>query len=174
MANPQTQTYVSPVLPAADHLPSASVNTGLAVLLGAVPPDIKADRRFLWTYVHLVRVTDKAIREYNSARDATLKAAAITFSSDPVPPGELANKAHYVMLGTDHLETCLDATHRAVEAVALLRTKGIGTSAKIPDPDAVDRLKNIRDAMQHALDRLIAPRTIATGRHLFPHLHAEG
>jgi hypothetical protein len=103
VANPQTQTYVSPVLPAADHLPSASVNTGLAVLLGAVPADIKADRRFLWTYVHLVRVTDKAIREYNSARDATLKAAAITFSSDPVPPGELANKAHYVMLGTDHL-----------------------------------------------------------------------
>ena len=125
-------------------------------MLGAVPDDIKADRRFLWTYVHLVRVTDKAIREYNCARDAVQKAEAITFSSDPVPPTEVANKAHYVMLGADHLETCLDATHRAVAAVALLRAKGIGATANRPARGAVKRLKAIRDAMQHTLDRLIA------------------
>lgn len=161
-----TPAYVSPVLPAVDHLPSASVKTSLAVLLGAVPADIKADRRFLWIYVHLVRVTDKAIREYNAARDATRKAKSITFSSGPVPPAEVADKGHYVMLGADHLESCLDTTHRAVEAVALLRKKGIGASVKMPAPDAVKRLKGIRHAMQHALDRLIA-EDLRKGRQAF-------
>jgi hypothetical protein len=151
------QPYVPPVLPEVDHLPSTTFFTTFAVILGAVPDDIKNDRRFLWTYVHLVRVIDKAIREYTAARDAALKAAAITFDRESVvPPNALANKGHYVMLVTDHLETCLDATHRAVAALALLRTKGIGTSAKPLDSDAVERLKDIRDAMQHTPDRLIA------------------
>jgi hypothetical protein len=43
----------------------AAAQTVFAVILRAVPEDLKADRRFLWTYVHLTRVTDKAIREYN-------------------------------------------------------------------------------------------------------------
>jgi hypothetical protein len=84
-----------------------------------------------------------------------------------VTRGELANKSHYVMLYTDHLESCVDAAYRAVSAVKLLRGKGIGTSATIPDRDVAGRLERIRHAMQHTVNRLIGedlrPGQIAFG-----------
>jgi hypothetical protein len=135
-------------------------------MLGAVPEDLKADRRFLWTYVHLTRVTDKAVREYNAARDVIRESESIVFSGPVVGPGEVANKSHYVMLYTDHLESCVDATHRAVSAGKLLRDKGIGMSASIPDRHAAGRLARIRNAMQHTVNRLIG-EDLRPGQHAF-------
>lgn len=140
-------------MPTLDHLRSVVLLRMVYVFLNALPERMRDDRRFRWTYVHAFRMCDKAIREYQAARQAFGEAETITISSDD---SSVARKGQLVMEATDHLDTCVDATHRALAAAQILRVNGIGTDMLAPDTSAVRRLNAIRDAMQHAEERLIA------------------
>ena len=142
-----------PVLPPVDHLPSVMLQRTILVALNAIPDELKT-HGIRWTYVHMVRLTEKAIREYNAARNAYAEADSIDESEEG--DSVWVRKAHLAGCGTDHLDTCVDATHRAITAAKRLFGKGIGSAADLPDQDASNRLNAIRDAMQHADDRLMA------------------
>lgn len=161
------EPVVVPVLPSVDHLPPAAVMSILFAMLGAVPTDLKAaGQPIQMAYNYLTRITDKAVREYNAAQNAVRESEAVVLGDPPIPFEKVASKGHLLRLATDHLETCLDATHRAICAVQLLRSKGIGADITSPDPDVVARLEHIRHAMQHALDRLIG-ENLRPGRRAF-------
>uniref|UniRef100_A0AB39U1Q5 Uncharacterized protein n=1 Tax=Mycolicibacterium phage Alyssa1 TaxID=3240801 RepID=A0AB39U1Q5_9CAUD len=155
-----------PELPPLDHLPQASMRARLILRQkGGVPADLQADRRYLWGYVHLTRVVDKAIREYNAAREAGRKFGQPTAESYTFE--EAATMTPYLLLTCDHLETCIDATHEAVEAAKALRDAGVGTQAPLPDTESVRRLVEIRHAVQHTNHRLIDTGSLRPGRRPF-------
>src|SRR5882757_9842708 len=132
-----------PELPTINHLDQASMRSRLLVMRGSVPAELRADGRYLWLYVHLTRVTDKAIREYNAARDN-----AHAFGTDsgrgPHTLEEVSEMPPYLLWANDHLESCVDAAHRAVEAVKILQVEGIGTKAPQPNGGSLRRLRDIR------------------------------
>ncbi|MEH3141775.1 MAG: hypothetical protein PGN37_16670 [Mycobacterium kyogaense] len=140
----------TPVLPPLDHLQQASVRARATLRYkGGVPPELKADRRYLWGYVHLTRLVDKAIREYNAAREA-----GRLFGVQKIEGGSL-DMVPYLLRACDHLENCVDATHRAVEALQALRAAGVGTRSPEPNAESVRRIQEIRHAVQHTSHRLI-------------------
>jgi hypothetical protein len=149
--------YIPPVLPPLELEPALVLNT-FGALIGAMPDHLKADIRLAYLHAHLVRVTDKAAREYNVARSLILAWGAPLPSDVEMIPwdetGAFLTKAHSLAVSTDHLESCIEATHRATNAVAMFRKKGIGTKTVVLDAGAVRRLKEIRDAMQHMIHRL--------------------
>jgi hypothetical protein len=130
---------------------------------GGVPPSLKADRRYLWGYVHLTGLVDKAIREYNAARNAAREYGLEIDSSDRRTPDMVP---HY-LVACDHLETCIDATHRAVEAAKALRDAGVGEEAPQPNPASVKRIEEIRHAVQHTHHRLIDTDSLRPNRRPF-------
>uniref|UniRef100_A0AB39U2S1 Uncharacterized protein n=1 Tax=Mycolicibacterium phage JSForest2 TaxID=3240807 RepID=A0AB39U2S1_9CAUD len=131
----------------------------------SVPADLAADRRYLWGYVHLTRLVDKAIREYNAAREAGQKFGQPTAESYTLE--EAATMTPYLLRACDHLESCVDATHGAAEAAKSLRDAGVGTQAPSPDTESVRRLTEIRHAVQHTNQRLIDTDSLWPGRRPF-------
>lgn len=159
---------VAPKLPSVDHLPPAAVQSMFNAMIGALPADLRAaDLRIRMAYNHLTRLADKAIREYQSARNAVQAFDSITLS-ESVPFEVVGEKGYQLRLVTDHLENCLDATHRSVCAAKLFRDKGIGPNAPVPDKRAADRLTGMRHALQHSLERLIGENLRADRRPFGP------
>jgi hypothetical protein len=147
------QIIAAPILPAVDHLSGALHSVAFA-MLGESTEALRADRRFLMAYTHLNHVTDKAVREYIAAQEVVRKFESIKFG-DTIAMDKIGVLGQQRRLVTDHLETCLDATHRGVCAADLLRKSGFGKDAPRPDRGAVKRLKKIRDTSQHTINRLL-------------------
>lgn len=144
---PEGNGVVLPDLPTLG-VSSDLMETLFSAMLGAVPDSLRADHRYLWLYVHLVRMLDKAISEYDGAGKAWARAEALTEQ-------DWIRKFNDLLAGAHHIENCVDATHRAVTAATLLRNKCFGVSFSAPNSGAILRLNNIRDAMQHTPERLL-------------------
>lgn len=71
-------------------------------------------------FANLARLLDKALREYDAARDAL-----ITYLN---PPDAQLRTSGYVIV-VDHMENTIGATHRAVVIQEVLRSRGFGRSA---------------------------------------------
>jgi hypothetical protein len=109
--------------------------------------------------MNLARLIDKAIREYESARES--------FDAYVDAPAEQFRLGALVQ-AFDHLETCLDAVHRAgqhADELAGLHGPPKITKAQLPSASARRRIADARNAMQHAASRLLSGQTGAgTGR----------
>lgn len=158
-----------PVLPAPpEGLEPMAMDVTLTATLGmGGTVELRADRPALCAYIHMTRVADKAIREYNEAREGF---EAVDFSSiaepgDPARISEITTVFNRAFRASDHLESCVESTHRAVVMLDLLRGRGFGWHAQYPKSDTARRLKDIRDAMQHSGDRLIGD--LLPGRRAF-------
>jgi hypothetical protein len=101
-------------------------------------------------WVNLVRLSDKALREYGAARSELLDYV--------LWKGELRALGSY-MRGTDHLENCVEAVHRAAVYARNLQADGLGRDATAPK---VERFRAVRDLIAHADDRIA--RTSRRGR----------
>lgn len=73
----------------------------------------------------------------------------------------------YYLMACDHLETCVDATHRAIEAAKALREVGVGKEAPQPNPASVKRIQELRHAVQHTNHRLIDTESLRPDRRAF-------
>jgi hypothetical protein len=136
----------------------------LFAMLGETPEDFNSDRSLVRVYTLLNHVTDKAVREYSAALESVRTFDSIELG-DAITLDKVSSMGQQLRLAADHLQTCLDATHRGMCAVALFRKRGFGTSASRPDQGSVKRLKNIRDTVQHAPDRLLEePEQLRRGR----------
>lgn len=140
----------------------------LIVRKGGVPAPLKANHGYLWGYIHLTRLVDKAIREYSAAREASRRhGEQIAEDWSTYTLEEHAGRPPYLLWASDHLESCVDATHRAVEAAKELRAAGVGTQAPQPNPESARRVSEIRHAAQHADKRLINPSGLRSDRRAF-------
>jgi hypothetical protein len=107
---------------------------------------------------NLTRLTDKAVIEYEAAR------AALDRYVDPAGNRPLSE----LFRTFDHLETCLDAVHRAGRHAEALRTvpstPNINLS-QLPSRKARERVRVVRNAIQHAEGDLLKGKTgFGTGR----------
>jgi hypothetical protein len=102
--------------------------------------------RGLW--LNLVRLTDKALREYDAAR-----AELLDYSSS-------IGSRHFspVFRAVDHLENCIGATHRAVLNARALRVAGFAKDSPMPTAGQEDRLRLVRNRIEHAEERLVDGR----------------
>jgi hypothetical protein len=108
--------------------------------------------------VHLTRLTDKAILEYESARE----------SLDVFIKGQRGGRLTDLVRVYDHLETCFDAIARAARFAEALRTEPgapVIHLKQLPTPAARDRVRDVRNAVQHAEEDLLKGETPqVTGR----------
>ncbi|HLZ24663.1 MAG TPA: hypothetical protein VKQ30_21305 [Ktedonobacterales bacterium] len=101
----------------------------------------------LGIWMNFVRLTDKALREYDAAR------AELIAYVEQEGPWRLS-RYHRAM---DHLENCVNATHRAVLNAKALQRHGIGRSAPRLTERQERRLRLMRHAIEHADERLDPP-----------------
>lgn len=152
----------TPELPPLDYLPQASMRARLLVWRGAIPENLRANGGYRWGYVHLTRLADKAIREYNAARESVGAFDPLdddkTFSDE-----EVAGMTPYLLLANDHLETCVDATHSAVKSARALWKALRGGRVPKLNTSAAKRLERLRNASQHTHNRLIDPQNLPPG-----------
>lgn len=145
-------------MPSLEHLDSKNtLNALLNVFFrqkGVLPPPGQG------LLNNLTRLTDKAVIEYEAAR------AALDRYVDPRGDRALSD----VFRTFDHLETCLDALHRAGQHAEALRSAPGGPAINVkqtPSPEARDRVRKVRNAIQHAEERILRGKTgAATGRPL--------
>jgi hypothetical protein len=95
-------------------------------------------------FINFCRLTDKALREYESARRA-LSEYVSGNGLDPVP----------YLTAIDHMENCIDAAHRAVLNADALRSLRVGRASLAVTEAQRARLKRVRDAIEHSDDRLL-------------------
>lgn len=139
----------TPALPSVDHLSNrASANLSLERVLAGFVSHLTVDQRFVDLYINLVRLTDKALREYDAS--CVLAAQAVR-PDDEMPLPKILRFLIIGDLATDHMENCVDALHRALLYARTLRRKIKGVrQSDWPDGRLVKRLKAIRDAIEHA------------------------
>ena len=114
------------------------------------PPGIVTTTPGKPLFTNLVRLTDKAVHEYEAARVQGLDFAANQESNTPTL------SPYYRAI--DHFENCINALHRA-----LLFAEGIRKQRDVPEIDrtawralqhAQDRINGVRDAVEHNDERL--------------------
>jgi hypothetical protein len=107
---------------------------------------------------NLTRLTDKSIIEYEAAR------ASLTHYIK----SESGQGFGHLFRTFDHVETCVDAVHRAGQHAESLRTLPGGPTIhlnELPSPRARTRLRLLRNAVQHSEERVLEGRTgFGTGR----------
>jgi hypothetical protein len=143
-------------MPSLGHLDSKNtLNAMLNLTLGgrgALPPPGQG------LLSNLTRLTDKAVLEYESARASLDRYLA--------SPGD--RPLSQLFRAFDHLETCLDAVHRAGLHADRLRTRPGPPrihQAQLPTPQARERVRRARNAVQHSEERILEGQTgTGTGR----------
>jgi hypothetical protein len=108
----------------------------------------------MWT--NLVRLSDKALHEYEKARSELDQ--------------WIAQRQHSVFSpyfrGVDHLENAVTATHRAVLHGRELRKRGLGKRSPQPTVRQENLLKLVRNHIEHTDDKLLKGQ-IGQGQAIF-------
>lgn len=143
-------------MPSLAHLDSKNTLNALLNMLfgrrGVFPPPARE------LVSNLTRLTDKAVLEYEAARSALDR---FVYPPHNRPIGDLLRTC-------DHLETCLDSVHRAglhAEELRDLPGQPTVTAGQLPSREAHDRVRIVRNAVQHAEQRILDGKTgFGTGR----------
>jgi hypothetical protein len=134
-------------MPSVDHLSNRSaVNVLLDRAFSHVPAGIPPDRTLVGLFQNFVRLTDKALREYDAARVELTRYFTLTNTSLRSP---------VYIRGVDHLENCIGATHRAVLNARALQQNKIGRSGPKPTMQQELRLRNVRHAIEHSDEKIL-------------------
>ena len=92
--------------------------------------------------INFVRVTDRAIFEYEHAREHLLRSMA---------PGGSLNLLRAVW----HFESCIDATNRGIALAQQLRKRQPGPSSLLPTARQQRQVRQMRNAIAHADERIV-------------------
>jgi hypothetical protein len=133
-------------IPTIDHLSNnGTLNVLLDRVLSGLPSGLPPDRTMVGLFTNFVRLTDKALREYDAAR-----AELLVFVS-PHP----GLRVSPYLRAIDHMENCVSATHRAVLNARALRENRIGRGAPTLTQRQEERLKFLRNAVEHSDEKLL-------------------
>ena len=137
-------------MPAVDHLSNrGALNVLLDRTVAGVSYGIPSIHRLIGLFMNFVRLTDKALREYDAARAEVISYIQLT---------SRLRKGAYLR-AIDHMENCVSATHRAALNAKALRTNRIGRSAPRLTELQEERLAHLRNAVEHSDERLLGPRS---------------
>jgi hypothetical protein len=121
------------------------LNVALDALFGgARKPRHPTSAPELGLWMNFVRLTDKAVREYEAARSE-----AGTYVNRPNN-----NTMSPMFRAIDHLENCIDATHRAILNQGRLRTAGFGRGAPQATGRQATLIRLVRNTVEHMDERL--------------------
>lgn|SRR5215211_3730506 len=133
-------------MPGVDHLSNkGTLNVLLDRTLSGLPSGLPPDRTMVGLFMNFSRLTDKALREYDAARAELLLY---------VSPHDELRLGPYLR-AIDHMENCVSATHRAVLNARALRANTIGRAAPRLTQLQEQRLKYLRDAIEHSDEKLL-------------------
>jgi hypothetical protein len=117
----------------------------LDMTLGRVPGPTQHPESGMW--INLVRLTDKALREYEGARGELELGEWLTARHD-------SPRLSSYFRGIDYLEDCVVTTHRAVLHASELRKSGWGIGAPTVTSRQEQRLRLARNGVEHTDDWL--------------------
>jgi hypothetical protein len=141
-----TLTAEGLVMPTVDHLSNkSSLNVLLDRAVSGRLAGVPRDRTLIGLFTNFARLTDKALREYDAAR-----AELLLF----LGPSEGLRTSPYLR-AIDHMENCISAIYRAVLNAAALRENGVGRGAPRLTALQEERLRNVRNAVEHADEKLL-------------------
>jgi hypothetical protein len=145
-----TLTASELVMPPVDDMYNRnSLNANLDRLHGN-NPRVPTSKTLVGLWMNFVRLTDKALLEYDAAR-----AELINYL---YPPDDGTHRLSPYLRAVDRLENCISATHRAVLDAKALQASGVGRSGpKLTEPQE-RRLREIRNTIEHTDERLIGPK----------------
>jgi hypothetical protein len=127
----------------------------LNLLLGNEPPVVRSPENSQ-LYVNFVRLADKTVHEYESARQACK-----TYRDTPAERNLLGPYWQAV----DDIEGCINALYRALLYLGRLRKNGVvldRTDTKLLCETALKSLKSVRDAIEHT-DEHISKNGVPSG-----------
>jgi hypothetical protein len=133
-------------MPSVDHMSNrGSLNVVLDRTLSGLPAGLPKSAMLVGLFTNFVRLTDKALREYDAARAEMLHY---------VQPSERLHTGYYLR-AIDHMENCVGATHRAVLNSQALRENKIGRSGPRLTDRQEKRLRDVRHAIEHSDEKLL-------------------
>jgi hypothetical protein len=133
-----------------DHLSNKGIlNVLLDRSLSGQPAGIPSGWSLVALFTNFVRLTDKALREYDAAR-----AEVVLY----LEPTEGMRTSPYIR-AVDHMENCVSATHRAVLNAIALQAQGVGKKAPRLTPRQHARLRDVRHAIEHSDERIVGPQS---------------
>ena len=133
-------------MPGVDQMSNkSSLNVNLDRVLRRVPSGLPSDRSLIGLFTNFVRLTDKGLREYDAAR-AELELHLTPHKGLRVSP---------ILRAIDHMENCVSATYRAVLNAESLQANKIGRSGPRLTALQRERLKRVRDAIEHSDEKLL-------------------
>jgi hypothetical protein len=135
-------------MPSVDHMSNrGSLNVVLDRTLSGLP-GLPKSPMLVGLFTNFVRLTDKALREYDAAR------AELLFY---VEPTEGLNTGHYLR-AIDHMENCVSGIHRAVLNSRALRQHKIGRSGPRLTDRQETRIRDVRNTIEHSDEKLLGKR----------------
>jgi hypothetical protein len=133
-------------MPAVDDMSNkSSHNVILDRTISGKLPGIPSSRTLVGVFTNFVRLTDKALREYDAARAELIRYVA--------PQTSLRTSPY--LRAIDHMENCVSATHRAVLNARALQARGIGRSGPRLTANQEQRLSFLRNAVEHSDERIL-------------------
>jgi hypothetical protein len=117
---------------------------------------------------HLVRLIDKSVVEYEALRRSLV---AYTGRADDGVP-----YAMVYLRASNHIETCINALHRAIRLAKLMQRAAPWLSIRneeLPRTPDVKRVENLRHAFEHT-SAFLADGRIPEGDWVMPHIWPEG
>ena len=137
-------------MPRVDHLSNrGALNVLLDRTVAGVPYAMPSTHTMTGLFMNFVRLTDKALREYDAARSEL-----ITY----LEPSDGLRTGAYLR-AIDHVENCVSACHRAALNAKALRVNRVGRSAPRLTRLQEERLAHLRNAVEHSDERLLGPKS---------------
>ncbi|HEX6686062.1 MAG TPA: hypothetical protein VF062_25020 [Candidatus Limnocylindrales bacterium] len=135
------------IMPTVDHLSNnGALNVLLDRTLSGLPSGLPPVSSPVGLFMNFVRLTDKALREYDAAR------AELLLFVSPHPGLRISPYLRAI----DHMENCVNATHRAVLNAKALRENKIGRAASLLTDLQERHLANLRHAVEHSDEKLLS------------------
>jgi len=148
---PFTPSLTEARLPSVDHMfNQGMLNVILDRTLGGPPAGVPRERPGVGLFSNLVRLTDKALREYDAARFELID---YLDGRDGIPRQRGVRTSPYIR-AVDHMENVISALARGMSSRDRLQALGFGRgAARIPAALHQDVVR-LRDMIEHADDRL--------------------
>lgn len=146
-------------MPSVDHMfNQGMLNVILDRTVGGSPGGVPRERPAVGLFNNLVRLTDKALREYDAARFELID----YLDGRDGSPRQLGVRTSPYIRAVDHTENVVSALTRGVASCERLQALGFGRDApKMPAALRLDVVR-IRDMIEHADERLTKGSTKAS------------
>jgi hypothetical protein len=136
-------------IPDVDHMFNKNVLNDVLDRMFGGGPAVMTDYMRMGLWINFVRLTDKALREYDAAR-----AELIDYVSD-IGGGNFNFRISPYVRAVDHMENAVSATHQAVLDLKALHERGVGAKKRLLTELHEERLRKLRHSVEQTNARSV-------------------